>query len=537
MDYLKRCKLIEQLDANIHEKNKNVALRFTNGNFNTYDLSYSELSVKINELKLLLKEKLECDENKLGIMVFADDEICLPMCILSLIYLQIPYYYVDKPNIKFSFSVCMKLDIKFYLLNEIHSKIFERQLFLFGINIVEKYQLTSFKLYNLIIYKLDFNNVNLVVEKDFSLKEIENDSKSIMFHVTTSEDNLERLFVRKYQVAENAPSPRLPIASKNLKSLSMSTLDDKIINVKIDEVELYKLTVDDELIMICPMTFDASIVQVLVMLIVGGRINYIERDKFLEYKFLYETIFEKCYTTIFQISPSLLKNLIDYFNENVKCEEKQYMIPENGIIRNIGIGGEKFPSCDLMKGVIHPNNQCCQFFNLYGLTEVSAWASSKKIIDIRNYEKVDLGDLFYETKFCLEEQNDNCYKLIIDSERKCYINGKRAPSLFDTGDIVQRDGDKIYFVSRDNQLIKIHTKKFNLNQIEETIHNILNIHNVVVFHNQTIVAFIETCEQVINTNVLNNNMKFYLPDYMIPKKYIFLDKFPLNNNGNNIYYY
>lgn len=54
------------------------------------------------------------------------------------------------------------------------------------------------------------------------------------------------------------------------------------------------------------------------------------------------------------------------------------MLSTNSSLRVLALGGEAFPSLHVLKGWREKGNKT-QIFNLYGITEVSCWATYYKI--------------------------------------------------------------------------------------------------------------------------------------------------------------
>lgn len=74
---------------------------------------------------------------------------------------------------------------------------------------------------------------------------------------------------------------------------------------------------------------------------------------------------------ILQATPTLLRRFGDHII-------KSRVLSANTSLRVLALGGEAFPVLSLLKSWKHKENKT-SIFNLYGITEVSSWATCYKI--------------------------------------------------------------------------------------------------------------------------------------------------------------
>jgi acyl-coenzyme A synthetase/AMP-(fatty) acid ligase len=104
--------------------------------------------------------------------------------------------------------------------------------------------------------------------------------------------------------------------------------------------------------------------------------------------------------------------------------------------------------------------------------------------------------------------------------------------FYKTGDWVElnENGDFV-FLGRTDEQVKINGFRVELQEIEDEIKKQYGFNNKVItveFNKiSQLVAFIQSTENDNQLKELNLN----LPNYMIPKKVIYLQEFPLNSNG------
>ncbi|EOG9202946.1 AMP-binding protein [Campylobacter coli] len=100
--------------------------------------------------------------------------------------------------------------------------------------------------------------------------------------------------------------------------------------------------------------------------------------------------------------------------------------------------------------------------------------------------------------------------------------------LYKTGDIVSYNefGELLCYGRADNQ-IKYMGHRIELGEIESVINSHVNIKNSACIFKEDIICFYESEEEINFKDFLKDK----LPSYMIPKNFIKLDKFKLNQNG------
>ena len=193
---------------------------------------------------------------------------------------------------------------------------------------------------------------------------------------------------------------------------------------------------------------------------------------------------------------------------------------------------------------IKPKN----LFNCYGSTELSPWVFSYKynyqdMPQIKKYGLLPIGKNFFNVIFSIFKN-----ELIISgpmvntylNKKEKFTNHKKknGKTFFFTRDIVKKEKKLIFLVGRSDSIIKIHGYRVELRAIESVLRSFSKISNCMVIpkkeelyaRNKKICAIVEAKEK-INTKVLNNFLLKNLPNYMIPKEYTFIKKFPLNKSG------
>ena len=116
---------------------------------------------------------------------------------------------------------------------------------------------------------------------------------------------------------------------------------------------------------------------------------------------------------------------------------------------------------------------------------------------------------------------------------------EKGERLYRTGDIVfyTREGN-IKFIGRADEQIKIRGYRIELSEIESFLNRHPLIQNAVVLSktneiNEKFLAayIIPQTDGTLNTGEVKQYLQSYLPAYMIPDAFVFLDNFPLKSSG------
>ncbi|MFV0518339.1 MAG: D-alanine--poly(phosphoribitol) ligase subunit DltA [Aminipila sp.] len=110
-----------------------------------------------------------------------------------------------------------------------------------------------------------------------------------------------------------------------------------------------------------------------------------------------------------------------------------------------------------------------------------------------------------------------------------------------TGDEGYLSDGMLYYCGRMDSQVKLHGYRIEIQDIENNLLKLKNVERAVVLPNikegkvRSLSAYVICSEKISNATEkmisLKNSLKKYLPDYMIPKKIVFVDDIPVNNNG------
>lgn len=243
---------------------------------------------------------------------------------------------------------------------------------------------------------------------------------------------------------------------------------------------------------------------------------------------------------VLQFTPSRLQGIITY-DESLKSFGK---------LKTIMVGGERFPY-NLLKKL--QERTSAQIYNLYGPAETTIWATCT---NLTKEKEVHIGHVLPFYKIYIV---DNELKIIMDDREgqiaiggpciaKGYINRPNlsmekfvelkntGEQVYLTGDIAKRGkDDKIYFLGRKDLQVKIRGNRVEIEEVENVLQSIEGVGQALVSKEDTkygekLIAFCHE-QNKLNYNILKEELKKQLPDYMIPQEFIGVKEFPITTNG------
>ncbi|KAK9870967.1 hypothetical protein WA026_009928 [Henosepilachna vigintioctopunctata] len=148
-------------------------------------------------------------------------------------------------------------------------------------------------------------------------------------------------------------------------------------------------------------------------------------------------------------------------------EQQIKYILNDSELKILALGGEPFPI------EILQFKRCVKLYNLYGITEISCWAT---IHEIGADNNVLLGNILEETLIQIysdgEEVQEGIGELFIGSDsRHCYVNDEtERVSWRRTGDLVEKTEKGISYLGRTDNIIKRLGHQISLEEIERKVY-------------------------------------------------------------------
>lgn len=300
----------------------------------------------------------------------------------------------------------------------------------------------------------------------------------------------------------------------------------------------YDFNEKDRFLQVYELTFDGSVFSFFMPLLVGA-CCYVLPDEGIKV-FKIPEYLKNFNITVVILVPSVLRYIEQYIDVFLFPALRYSFFAGEALFYELVMRWKK----SLPNGNIH---------NFYGPTETTILCTRYEFDEKKSNEEsingiVPLGKLFEGMSFMIVDENNQP----IDKGELCiaghqvisgYLNNQNQDRFFirdsvryyKTGDMVSlnKNGNLIFYGRTDRQ-VKINGFRVELGEIENTISNYTKT-NVVVMCNSSennmnkLIAYIET--KTINENSLIEELRTFLPNYMIPQNFIPIEKFALNLNG------
>lgn len=287
---------------------------------------------------------------------------------------------------------------------------------------------------------------------------------------------------------------------------------------------------------------DMSLYDIFGIFLCGGAVAVIEHSHWKD-PFIWSIIIERAGVTIWNSVPSFLELYIETMPEEAEASIKQLKV----IIH----GGDYFkPSHAERILTINPG---CRVFNSGGPTETTLWNIYHQVTrEDAASGLIPYGVPFPDTEYYILGDNNE----LLPTEQvgimyvcgvgtaKGYIGGRDhdrfiaaedGSTLYNTGDTGYYSGNGyIVFKGRMDTQIKRYGKRIELDGIKKCALGFRDITDAAVAaygdNNRTICLFYSSSEAIGET-VLRSYLSETLPDYMLPNRYIRVNRIPYTNNG------
>ncbi|KAM7157633.1 beta-alanine-activating enzyme isoform 1-T1 [Molossus nigricans] len=302
---------------------------------------------------------------------------------------------------------------------------------------------------------------------------------------------------------------------------------------------LFEITQEDVLFLASPLTFDPSVVEIFVALSSGASLLIVPTSiKVLPSK-LAAVLFSHHRVTILQATPTLLRR----FGSQII---KSAILSASTSLRVLALGGEAFPSLTVLKGWREVGNRT-QIFNVYGITEVSSWATFYRIPEeilnstLKCELPVQLGFPLLGTivevrdtnGFRIQEGNGQVF--LGGRNRVCFLDGEMTVPLGTmraTGDFVTVKDGALFFLGRKDSQIKRHGKRLNIELVQQVAEGLQQVEScAVIWYNQEkLILFVVSKTELVKDYIFKELEK-HLPSHAIPDELVLIDSLPFTSHG------
>jgi D-alanine--poly(phosphoribitol) ligase subunit 1 len=298
-----------------------------------------------------------------------------------------------------------------------------------------------------------------------------------------------------------------------------------------------------------PFSFDLSVMDLYSSLVTGGTLFSLTKDVIAEPKKLFQTL-PNSEISVWVSTPSFAQFCL------TEPAFKEEMLPQ---VNKFWFCGETLTP--EVAGSLLTRFPKAEVWNTYGPTEATVATSSIHIDQevIKRYSPLPVGKPKPDSEIHIlndgvEAQSGERGEIVIAgpnvsvgyihrpdlTSRAFYqLNKMRA---YRTGDLGHYQDGLLFFDGRIDFQIKLHGYRIEVGDIENNLHALPNVRDAVVIpvmkNNKAdyLATFVILKERMNKsdfeiTRALKRELNGRLPDYMIPRKFIFVNQFPMTNNG------
>lgn len=314
----------------------------------------------------------------------------------------------------------------------------------------------------------------------------------------------------------------------------------------------YTIDRSDVILQKTPFYFDVSVWEIFWWAITGAKMCFLMPGGEKIPLAIVEAI-KKYNVSILHFVPSMLNVFLEYLEGKDISQIKKL-----SSVRKVFSSGEALSLSHVKKyNNFFGQHTSAQLTNLYGPTEATVDVSYYNCPLNNGFDKVPIGKPIDNIKFyvikegqlqSIGETGELCISGVglargyinnPDLTNEKFVDNPFLPGekMYKTGDIARwlPDGN-IEYLGREDHQVKIRGLRIELGEIETTIREFIGVQDCIV----TVKKFSENIILIIayivwraelNIDGLKNNLKKYLPEYMIPNHFIELDQIPLLPNG------
>ncbi|KAI1888694.1 hypothetical protein AGOR_G00171370 [Albula goreensis] len=306
--------------------------------------------------------------------------------------------------------------------------------------------------------------------------------------------------------------------------------------------DLFQVTPDDVVFMASPLTFDPSVVEMFLSLSSGACLLIVPSVIKKVSSRLARVLFQKHRTTVIQATPTLLGR----FGGRVL---RGLVLSGSSTLRVLALGGEPCPPLSVLRSWRAEGNST-RIFNLYGITEVSCWATCYELhLENMNLDSVPLGSALRDTVVevrgedgAVVTQGDG--QIFIGGQRVCFLGTEMTVAkgtMRGTGDWVQVRDSHLYYLGRRDRLVKRHGQKLHLDALHQVLESLPQVEMcaVTLWEGKRVVAFVvptsSSEDPVPSSGALKREilagLSGLLPSHCVPDSILLLPELPLTSHG------
>ncbi|XP_077518824.1 aminoadipate-semialdehyde dehydrogenase isoform X1 [Amblyomma americanum] len=225
---------------------------------------------------------------------------------------------------------------------------------------------------------------------------------------------------------------------------------------------IFNISEEDIIFQAAPLTFDPSVIEIFLALTSGAQL-VLTSEAVKQIPRAVTQLLVDNLVTVIQATPNFIRSL----GAN---RIKESLLSSASPLRVLAFGGEECPSGACINSWRQRGNET-EIYNLYGITEVSCWATCHRI-GSADVGAIPLGEPLDGT---LLEVRDDAGTIISEGDgtlfiggsvRRCLVGNEKWEHLDpchmrDSGDVVRKSSNGLTFLGRNDSVFKYHGKKIN----------------------------------------------------------------------------
>uniref|UniRef100_A0A8C5LX75 Aminoadipate-semialdehyde dehydrogenase n=1 Tax=Leptobrachium leishanense TaxID=445787 RepID=A0A8C5LX75_9ANUR len=295
----------------------------------------------------------------------------------------------------------------------------------------------------------------------------------------------------------------------------------------------------DCLFLASALTFDPSVIELFLALSSGACLLIVPDAVKMMPSRLCDLLFYQHEVTVLQITPTFLRR---FGSHSIKAS----VLSKGTSLRILALGGEPFPPIPVLRSWREAGNQT-RLFNLYGITEVSSWATyyevPKSVLssEMGSDAPVPLGLPLRGTivdvqddKGCSVTEGEG-QVLLGGKERICFLDDEvilPCGTLRSTGDWVSIKDGKMFFLGRKDNQIKRHGKRLNTEYVQQVVESFAQVEACAVswFEGKQLILFVVPREP-LQIESLWMELRVCLLSFAVPDDIVLIESLPFTKHG------
>ncbi len=303
-------------------------------------------------------------------------------------------------------------------------------------------------------------------------------------------------------------------------------------------IRTFEMKSEEHVLQFASLGFDVATSYILMSLCSGATLHLASRESLFSVEGLLHILREQKISYV-QLPPSVLR-----------------MLPVEALphLKILSVGGEECPA-----EIMETWSKGRRFFNIYGPTEATVNATMWEYVNTG--QRPPIGRPMSNTQIYLLDPMGQPVPIGVPGElhiggvglargyhnrpdltQAKFIPNPFAPEssarLYKTGDLAKyRPDGTIEFLGRLDHQVKLRGFRIELGEVETVLNHHPRLRESVVIvrqvdpHEKQMVAYLVPHAEAPSTAELRAFLEKQLPHYMIPNRFVFLEKLPLNSNG------